>query len=196
MVLGLSMLQRFWLNNYNGFQLLKLSLLLITVLAGVSAFIFGYFGDLNQRKLRLSLIVDVAVGLITAAAAGLMMFFTSIDLTDLYTLKTKNIVEVTALTNDYKLKLDSGKVIYADKSDVDISKSKNDISYGTVLVKQKRAGITDRDVRVFNDHTDDLWNDALRLKLEDVSKPQIVLSKSDQSRFAKLKYKQSMKLEP
>lgn len=189
------MLQHFWLNNYNGFQLLKLSLLLITVLAGVSAFIFGYFGDLNQRKLRLSLIVDIAVGLITAAA-GLMMFFTSIDLTDLYTLKTKNIVEVTALTNDYKLKLDSGKVIYADKSDVDISKSKNDISYGTVLVKQKRAGITDRDVKVFNDHTDDLWNNALRLKLEDVSKPQIVLSKSDQSRFANLKYKQTMKLEP
>lgn len=195
MVLGLSMLQHFWLNNYNGFQLLKLSLLLITVLAGVSAFIFGYFGDLNQRKLRLSLIVDIAVGLITAAA-GLMMFFTSIDLTDLYTLKTKNIVEVTALTNDYKLKLDSGKVIYADKSDVDISKSKNDISYGTVLVEQKRAGITDRDVKVFNDHTDDLWNNALRLKLEDVSKPRIVLSKSDQSRFANLKYKQTMKLEP
>ena len=194
MVLGLTMLQHFELDNYSGFHILELVLFFGAIAIFVSAFVIGIIGDLNRRRVFISMISSIVLGVIMLIGS-MAMFLITISWSDVYKLKTENIVEITPLTNDYKLTLESGKVIYANKSEVRINESKNNMNYGTAVIKEKRPGITDHNVKIFNEHTNDWMDSMLKIEIDKALRPEIALSKSDQSQFANLKYKQTMKLE-
>lgn len=197
MVLGLTILQHFQLDDHQGFNTMKWTLLVLIICGFIVFAVVGFF-DLNKENNNAIMIASLSMSF--ACGIGLIAFLTtpySIDKSDLIKTKVENIAEITPLTDSYRLKMSTGHVIHVPIYALNVRDSNSGVNSGQAVIEMRRKGITKYEIASFNKYHP-VWPEVLfgyDLIENYATQPKVYLSKPGQRQLAKLKVGQTMKLD-